>query len=140
MYRVARAIYEQPGWSAVGEADWLIPRELLTRLCSAAAAARIRCDGEAELTVSDALGWLDREGWSWQVDHAPGAPWLCLMGRDTWPGLVYTRLHFLSDEEDSMAEAVATACFHAMACSLVAGGRRHWGEACTRGYTVLSGG
>ncbi|MEW6047245.1 MAG: hypothetical protein AB1609_12295 [Bacillota bacterium] len=80
--------------------------------------------------MSDVLAWLDREGRSWQVDHGPGGPWTCLNWRDTWPGLVHTRLHFLGDEEGSMADAVAAACFYAMACSLVAGGRaRQWDEA-----------
>lgn len=114
----------------MGEAEGVIPQELLTRLLSAAAAAGTRCDGEPELTVSDLLAWLDRAGWSWEVDHALGAPWTCLIGRNTWPGLVYTRLHFLGDEEDSMVHAVASSVFHALACGLVAGGRGRWGEAC----------
>lgn len=113
----------------MGEAEELIPRELVTRLCSAATAAGVPCNGEAEFTVSDALAWLDREGWSWEVDHGPGGPWTCLIWRDAWPGLVYTRLHFLSGEGDRMADAVITACFHAMACGLVAGGRAQWGKA-----------
>lgn len=130
VHRVVGALYEQPGWSAVDEAEWVIPHELLARLCSAAAAAGIGCDGQVGLSVSDVLAWLDREGWSWQVGHAPGGPWTCLNWRDTWPGLVHTRLHFLGDEEDSAAEAVTTACFRALACSLVARDRRYWGETC----------
>lgn len=119
------------------EAQGLVPHELGERLGSAAGAAGVPWYGDGGLTVSGLVAWLDREGWSWEVDHAPGAPWTCLIGRDTWPGLEYTRLHFLSDEEDSVAEAVATACFYAMACGLVAGGRRRWDKAFDEG-TLLS--
>lgn len=110
----------------------LIPQELFKRLRSAAAAVGIPCEGGPGVSASDVLAWLDREGWSWQVGHEFVTSWTCILSRDTWPGLVHTRLDFLIDESDSLAEAVAFAFFHALGCGLVAAERRLWGDAWAR--------
>ncbi|MFZ5768620.1 MAG: hypothetical protein ACOY3F_07990 [Bacillota bacterium] len=121
------------GVVTVYECEESIPTGIAAKLCQAAAAAGVPCDGGARLGPGDVLAWLDREGWSWQVDHTPGGPWTCLLGRDTWPGLVYRRLDFLGGERESLGEAVVAASYYALACGAVARGRVRWAGAFSGG-------
>lgn len=124
----------------MSECDESLPTGIAAKLCEGAAAVGVRCRGGTGLRAKDVLAWLDREGWSWQVDHAPGGPWTCLLGRDTWPGLVYRRIDFLGAEQESLAEAVVAASFYALACASLAKDFLRWGESGLVADPGVSGG